>query len=145
MMVDVKNVPGGLLPVIAIDRRAAKPLHRQIYDAYRATIVSRALQAGQQIPSTRVLASELGISRIPVLNAYAQLLAEGYFESRVGAGTFVSSSLPDQLMSVDVNGRSSRNRPSGPRPVSRRSQLYPPYKGSSMLRGWGAFGVHQPA
>ncbi len=55
------------------------------------------LGAGQQIPSTRTLASELGISCIPVLTAYAQLLAEGYFEARVGAGTFVGSSLPDQL------------------------------------------------
>jgi GntR family transcriptional regulator/MocR family aminotransferase len=88
----MKKTPGGFSPVIAVDRKAAKPLHRQIYDAYRATIVGRNLQPGQRIPSTRALASELRISRIPVLTAYAQLLAEGYFESRVGAGTFVSSS-----------------------------------------------------
>jgi DNA-binding transcriptional MocR family regulator len=55
--------------------------------AYRTSIVDGSLRPGQRIPSTRVLASELGVSRFPVLNAYAQLLAEGYFESRVGAGT----------------------------------------------------------
>ena len=73
---------GGLSPVIAVDRKAAKPIHRQIYDSYRATIVGGNLRSGQQIPSTRALASELGISRIPVLNAYAQLLAEGYISGQ---------------------------------------------------------------
>jgi GntR family transcriptional regulator / MocR family aminotransferase len=74
---------GGISPLIAVDRKAGAPLHKQIYDAYRARILEGNLRAGQQIPSTRELASELGVSRIPVLNAYAQLLAEGYFESRV--------------------------------------------------------------
>ena len=83
--------------MIAVDRKAPKTLHRQIYDAYRTAIVDGSLRPGQRIPSTRVLASELGVSRFPVLNAYAQLLAESYFESRVGAGTVVSNSLPDQF------------------------------------------------
>src|SRR5579884_3615104 len=90
---------GGFSPVIAIDRRSSRPLHRQIYDAYRTGILTRTLQPGQQIPSTRELAAQLGISRMPVLGAYTQLLAEGYFESRVGAGTFISSSLPEELTS----------------------------------------------
>src|SRR6202167_503592 len=93
----MKKMLGGLSPVIAVDRKAAKPIHRQIYDGYRATIVGGNLRSGQQIPSTRALASELRISRIPVLNAYAQLLAEGYFESRTGAGTFISDALPESL------------------------------------------------
>src|SRR5271156_1572323 len=95
----MKNVPGALSPVIAIDRKQLKPLHRQIYDAFCTMIVERSLRPGQQIPSTRGLANELGISRIPILTAYAQLMAEGYFESRVGAGTIVSRSLPDQVRS----------------------------------------------
>lgn len=100
----MKKKPGGFSPLIAIDRNATKPLHRQIYDSVRAMIIARTLQPGQQIPSTRALAADLRISRIPVLSAYAQLLAEGYFESRVGAGTFVSSSLPDQMTSVEYSG-----------------------------------------
>jgi len=72
--------------MIAVDRKAAKALYRQIYDAYRTAIVDGGLCPGQRIPSTRVLASEIGVSRFPVLNAYEQLLAEGYFESRVGTG-----------------------------------------------------------
>src|ERR1700723_4284694 len=100
----MKKVPSALSPVIAVDRKAAKPLHKQIYDAYRSMIVSRNLGAGQQIPSTRALAIELKISRIPVLTAYSQLLAEGYFEARAGAGTFVCSSLPDQPVHRETNG-----------------------------------------
>ena len=79
--------------MIVAHRKGDKPLHRQIYDAFRAMVLEGRLQAGQQVPSTRVLADELGISRIPVLDAYAQLLAEGYIESRSGAGTFVAISL----------------------------------------------------
>ena len=98
--------------MIAVDRKGEKPLHRQIYDAFRAMILERRLQPGQQIPSTRALADELGISRIPVLGAYAQLLAEGYIESRSGAGTFVTSSLSDQFLSARpaVRQRCERSR-----------------------------------
>src|ERR1700689_3468952 len=88
------DVSGGLLPVILIDRKAAAPLHRQLYAGFRDAILRGDLAAGQQVPSSRALATELAISRFPVLDAYSQLLAEGYFESRVGAGTFVSASLP---------------------------------------------------
>src|ERR1035438_4903748 len=101
----MKRVASGILPMIAVNRKARKALHQQIYDAYRAAIVDGSLRPGQRVPSTRVLASELGVSRFPVVNAYAQLLAEGYFESRVGAGTVVSSSLPEQFTSSQSTGK----------------------------------------
>ena len=93
-----KKLRGAMVPVIAVDRHGEKPLHRQIYDAFRAMILDRRLQPGQQILSTRALAEELGISRIPVIGAYAQLSAEGYIETRSGAGTFVTTSLADQFL-----------------------------------------------
>ena len=132
------------MPIVGIDRKAPKALHQQIYDAYRVAIVNHSLRAGQRIPSTRTLASDLGISRIPVLNAYAQLLAEGYFESRVGAGTCVSTSLPDQITSADARGKTAKVR-SGPRPISRRATLLPSIRTAPWMRGWGAFGVSQVA
>ena len=141
----MKRVASGILPVIAVDRKAPKALHRQIYDAYRAAVLDGSLRPRQRIPSTRVLASELGVSRFPVLNAYSQLLAEGYFESCVGAGTVVSSSLPDQLTSsapTDAGFAASR---SGPRPVARRSSYLPRFEGFPWLQVWGAFGVGQVA
>jgi len=129
-----------------VDRKAAKPLHKQIYDAYRGMIVGRNLGAGQQIPSTRALAAELKISRIPVLTAYAQLLAEGYFEARPGAGTFVCSSLPEQFTASEGTAATGRRefRP-GARSVSRRALLLPRYERLPWLRGAGAFSVSQPA
>jgi GntR family transcriptional regulator/MocR family aminotransferase len=141
----MKKVPSALSPVIAVDRKAAKPLHKQIYDAYRSMIVSRNLGAAQQIPSTRALAAELRISRIPVLTAYSQLLAEGYFETRAGAGTFVCSSLPDQLTSSDRGSSHSAELRSSARVTSRRSMLLPAYERLPWLLGLGAFNVSQPA
>ena len=83
---------------LPIDRSSAVPVHRQIYEGVRTAILGGRLRAGQRIPSTRALAVELAVSRLPVLTAYDQLLHEGYLEGRVGSGTFVSASLPDDLL-----------------------------------------------
>src|SRR5208282_2811125 len=141
----MKKIASGILPMIAVDRRAPMPLHRQIYDAFRAAVVEGRLRPGQRIPSTRLLASELGVSRFPVLNAYAQLLAEGYLEGRVGAGTVVSNSLPDQFTSSEPTGTRLTANLSRPRPVARRASNLPRRESSPWLRGWGAFGVGQVA
>jgi GntR family transcriptional regulator/MocR family aminotransferase len=89
-----KSQLGRVGTLISIDRQAPEPLYQQIYGAFRTRIVKGELRAGQILPSTRQLARDLHVSRFPVLNAYAQLLAEGYFESRIGSGTFIASSLP---------------------------------------------------
>jgi GntR family transcriptional regulator/MocR family aminotransferase len=139
----MKKVASGILPVIAVELKGPKPIHRQIYEAYRTAIVEGSLRPGQRIPSTRVLATELGVSRLPVLNAYGQLLAEGYFKSRVGAGTVVSSSLPDQF-TARLSAARSLPRP-GPRPVAHRCALLPCREISPWLLGLGAFAVGQVA
>jgi GntR family transcriptional regulator/MocR family aminotransferase len=141
----MKKAPSGIVPIMAVDRKAAKALHRQIYDAYRSAIVEHRLQPGQRIPSTRVLASELAVSRFPVLNAYAQLLAEGYFESKVGAGTVVSSTLPEQLPTHAAKGSPPAAVRSGPRRVALRASILPPKEREPWLQGRGAFGVGQVA
>ena len=137
-MIDVSS---GIVPVIPIDRDAAAPLHRQVYAGFREAILRGDLAAGQQVPSSRALAAELEISRFPVLDAYAQLLAEGLFESRVGAGTFVSASLPYRY----GKARQPSSDSAASRRTSRRSLLYPAFDPNPWRHGWGAFGVHQPA
>lgn len=82
------------LPSIAVDRRLKKPLYRQLYESLRAAILDGRLRPGQRLPSTRGLAAELALSRLPVLLAFELLLAEGFCEGRVGAGTFVSTLIP---------------------------------------------------
>jgi len=86
-----------LTPWIAFDRRSAVPFYKQIYDGYRAAILGGRLRPGQRLPSTRALASELGISRLPAVYAFEQLLHEGYIEGRTGSGTYVTESIPDEL------------------------------------------------
>lgn len=94
-----------VIPFVAVEV-GARPLYRQIYDGYRTAILEGRLRAGQRIPSTRALARELGISRLPVLTAFEQLLHEGYLEGRAGSGTFVASSILDG----SARGRTSRQR-----------------------------------
>ena len=139
------KVSAAIAPVIAVDRKASKPLHKQIYEGFLSVIVGGNMRAGQRVPSSRTLSIELGISRIPVLNAYAQLLAEGYFESRKGAGTFVSESLPESLTVCEQRTLQPEEASSGPRPVARRALLLTRYDRAPWVGGWGAFMVHQPA
>jgi GntR family transcriptional regulator/MocR family aminotransferase len=72
-------VAASFLPPIALERGGKTPMYRQLYDWFRRAIIAGQLRPGQRVPSTRGLAWELTISRIPVLHAYEQLLAEGYF------------------------------------------------------------------
>jgi GntR family transcriptional regulator/MocR family aminotransferase len=141
----MKRVSSGISPVIAIDKKAAKSLHRQVYDGYRTAIVEGNARAGQRVPSTRVLALELGISRMPVLSAYAQLLAEGYFESRVGSGTIVSRSLPERVTAVRPSKAPPARISPGRRPLSKRCSILPSAEQFYRRRAFGPFVVSQVA
>ncbi len=76
---------------IDLDRKPGHPLHRQIEASLRTRIRSGALPAGIALPPTRALAAELGVSRGVVVEAYAQLAAEGYLISRSGGYTQVAT------------------------------------------------------
>lgn len=129
------------VPIFQVARDAESPLHRQVYEGFRAAILRSELGAGQRVPSSRALAEELGISRFPILDAYGLLIEEGYFETRKGAGTFVSSTLPFQQVAAGI----PTGQLSGNRLQSRRQQLVPEFHELAWRHGWGAFGVHQPA
>ncbi len=73
-----------------LDRSSELPLHEQLERALREDIRSGRLPAGTRLPSTRGLAAELGISRGVVTEAYGQLGAEGYLETRQGAAVRVA-------------------------------------------------------
>lgn len=75
-------------------------LYQALYTHMREAILSGELKGGMKLPSTRALANELNISRNTVLNAYRQLLAEGYLEGRAGSGTFVADVLPETLLTA---------------------------------------------
>jgi len=82
------------LPPIALEAGSGVPIYQQVSEWFRHAIANGQLRPGQRVPSTRSLATELQVSRLPVLSAYEQLLAEGYLQSFVGAGTCVAHSIP---------------------------------------------------
>jgi len=94
----MKRVSASFLPPIALDSSRKIPMYRQLYEWFRQAILVGQLRPGQRVPSTRSLAADLKVSRIPVSSAYEQLHAEGYFETFVGAGTCVSRSIPDDAL-----------------------------------------------
>ncbi len=75
---------------LELRRDAGRPLRAQLEDGLREAVRGGRLRAGARLPPTRSLAEDLGVSRRLVVDAYAQLLAEGYLVSRRGAGTFVA-------------------------------------------------------
>src|SRR5258706_243194 len=55
--------------LVVFDSRSSVPFYKQIYDGYRTAILAGRLRPGERLPSTRALAAELSISRLPVVNA----------------------------------------------------------------------------
>lgn len=87
---------------IPIDRTSSLPLIRQIYLELRRQILQGELPAGQRLPATREFAAHLGVSRNVILEAYDQLMAEGYLEARTGAGTYVAQGAYWELAPVEL-------------------------------------------
>ena len=77
--------------LVELDRAAADPLHRQLANGLRDAIRAGRLSPHTRLPSTRVLAADLGVSRRLVVDAYNQLVAEGFLLSRHGSGTRVAT------------------------------------------------------
>jgi GntR family transcriptional regulator/MocR family aminotransferase len=76
--------------LVELDRSDELPLHEQLERSLRENIRRGRLPAGTRLPSTRGLAAELGVSRGVVTEAYGQLGAEGYLETRQGAAVRVA-------------------------------------------------------
>jgi GntR family transcriptional regulator/MocR family aminotransferase len=114
-----------LVPYIAFDRSGRVPFYKQIYEGFRSAILEGRLRPGQRLPSTRALAGELKISRLPVLNAFEQLLHEGYLEGRLGSGTFVKAAIPDEIAAPDLSAAASANAE-----VPRVADRLPPVPGA---------------
>ena len=88
--------------MIRLDRSAAEPLHDQLYRQIRDELRSGSFtgDAGR-VPSSRILAADLGISRLTVNLAFSKLHAEGYLRSKPRSGTFVAHPLPETFLTAD--------------------------------------------
>jgi GntR family transcriptional regulator/MocR family aminotransferase len=76
--------------LVELRREPGRPLRAQVEHGLREAVRNGRVVAGAPLPSSRALARDLGVSRRLVVEAYAQLVAEGYLVSRPGAGTFVA-------------------------------------------------------
>lgn len=78
---------------IELDRSSRQPLYRQLASNVQRRIRSGALPAGTRLPTVRQLAQQLGVTRLTVHSAYAELQSGGWIEATVGRGTFVAQRL----------------------------------------------------
>ncbi len=92
-----------VLTALPLDQASAVPLYQQLYEGLRQAILVGQLSSGMKLPSTRFLSTYLRVSRNTVLNAFAQLTAEGYLESKHGSGTYVAQALPDEMLSISTD------------------------------------------
>src|SRR5262250_1248354 len=99
---------GTLELFLVADRADPGPLTSQLAGQLRDAMADGRLATGERLPSTRMLADLLGVSRTVVTGAYAQLFAEGWVEGRHGSGTYVADGAP---------GRPAGN--AGPEPGAR--------------------------
>ena len=118
----------------SISKESKQPLYEQLYDKLRDDMLRGRLSGGEKLPSKRALAEHLGISKITVETAYAQLLAEGYIVSRERSGYFVAKLLPGILPEERIpRPRSSPEEPEPPASVS--AQLFPYSVWARLMRG----------
>lgn len=80
---------------IIISNNNNKPIYEQITDQVKAMVMRGELQHGEAIPSMRALAKTLHVSVITVQKAYEQLQREGFIETTVGRGSFISANSKD--------------------------------------------------
>lgn len=76
---------------IIISNNANKPIYEQITSQIKAMIMSGELQPGEAIPSMRALAKSIHVSVITVQKAYEDLQRDGFIDTSVGRGSFVSA------------------------------------------------------
>ncbi len=108
--------------LLPLDREAPQSLRDQLYDGIRTAILDGRAPAGSRLPATRVLARELGISRLTVEDAFARLVSEGYISGRQGSGTYVLADVPaSTVAAARFSAANPRPRvPPAQQPTSRR-------------------------
>jgi GntR family transcriptional regulator/MocR family aminotransferase len=97
------------------DRTSAVALHRQLAAHLRDAILAGELGSGTRLHASRTLAKQLGVSRNTVTQAIDQLVAEGYLETRIGAGTYVA-------IGLTLRARGASREPARAPRISARAQ-----------------------
>src|SRR3954454_14825859 len=131
------------LPLNLREPASGVPLYRWFYEELRTAILAGHLRPGARLPATRDLAAQYGLSRPTLVSAFEQLRSEGYVEGKIGSGTYVSNTLPDDMLRAPRTNNTGR--------VRRRSVRFSDYAGRLMSQARAqrsparAFRAHQPA
>lgn len=102
------------IQIVATPSDEGVPLYLRIYRQLREHILSGTLPAGAGLPSARTLAADLGVSRNTVEAAFDQLVAEGFIERHVGAGTVVSRSVAEAAPFANLKAKRGAQRGAAP-------------------------------
>ncbi|HEX9926498.1 MAG TPA: PLP-dependent aminotransferase family protein [Anaerolineae bacterium] len=129
---------------IQLKRQVDQPLYLQAADQLRAKIEAGELAPHTRLPASRVLAKKLGVNRITIVNAYAELEAEGLVVTRVGSGTFVAGR-PDSNSSEMATDQPTLWRGSPPRRHWNANQMFAEMMRMARQPGVISFAVGTPA
>ncbi|MGE0598547.1 MAG: PLP-dependent aminotransferase family protein [Dehalococcoidia bacterium] len=101
--------------VIELPNDPARPAYQRLAEAIRESILGGRFRPGERLPPTRVLANDLQLARNTILEAYEQLIAEGYLAARHGSGTYVAPDLPDRAFRAEsITSRIAKNGDGAP-------------------------------
>jgi GntR family transcriptional regulator/MocR family aminotransferase len=121
------------LPIV-VDRQIGLPLSAQLGRQLRAAMNDGRVRAGERLPSSRALASALGVSRTVVTAAYEQLYAEGWLEGRHGSGTYVADIAPPGAAASGAKTLPGHDRPADASSIDLRPGL--PWVGALDTPAW---------
>ncbi|MEH6403555.1 MAG: PLP-dependent aminotransferase family protein [Sneathiella sp.] len=115
------RIKNAYLANLSLDPDDKHPLHRQLFHKLQRAILEGLIKPGTRLPSSRLLSNDLKVSRNTVLTAFDQLTSEGYITSRVGAGSYISDKIPEELLQQP---KSPKQSPTAPRdiPLSKMAQ-----------------------
>lgn len=135
-----------LFSFVNLDGDSAISLFQQLNTQIRQAVLTGRLPSGIRLPSSRALAIELDISRTTVVTAFEQLMAEGYLESRVGAGTYVRSDLVQNILELPPQPNATQNRQMKVKsPISQRGKILLESNSYSSPQPPASFLPNQPA
>lgn len=126
----VKRAGGALLQHIVIDPASGRTIAVQLASGLRSLILGGSLRPGTRLPASRTLAKDLAIARSTVVSAFEQLEAEGLLEMRVGAGSFVTTTLENERSA----GLAQQRQPHVAPPPERLARLMDAARGQFVRR-----------
>jgi GntR family transcriptional regulator/MocR family aminotransferase len=125
-------------------RQAKIKPFKWLYEELRSAILDARLRRGTRLPSTRDLAVRYGVARGTVVSVFEQLRAEGYLVGKVGAGTYVNSQLPEDLLEAKSVAKTAGPIQRRPVSLSQFAQRLPPVSRAETPR-IRAFRIATPA